>query len=119
MLETFFYLIMNILFFPYLPGISSLTPTETRKQLPTLQSLSHLLHCCSLSLYHVYTFTSAFSKIKKTGLKFGQILDRLLSESDPKPKPGRRETLPPDDDIHRFNNELLDMIDRPVNTIDY
>ena len=33
----------------------------------------------------------------------------------PEPKPGN---IPPDDDIHRFN-ELLDMNDRPVNTNDY
>ena len=46
------------------------------------------------------------------------MIDRLFSDTDPKPKPKRHWSPPPDDDIHRFN-ELLDMIDRPVNTNDY
>lgn len=46
------------------------------------------------------------------------MVDGLFAEYDVKSKPGCRESLPPDDDIHRFN-EVLDMIDRPVNTNDY
>ena len=46
------------------------------------------------------------------------MIDRLFTKGGPKPKPEYHWSPPPDDDIHRFN-ELLDMIDRPVNTYDY
>ena len=46
------------------------------------------------------------------------MINRLISDADPKPKPDRHWSPPPDDDIHQFN-ELLDMIDRPVNTFNY
>ena len=46
------------------------------------------------------------------------MIDRLFTDADPKPKPERHWSPPPDDDIHRFY-ELLDEIDRPVNTDDY
>ena len=46
------------------------------------------------------------------------MIDRLFTDADPKPKPERHWSPPPDDDIHRFN-ELLDVIDCPVNTHDY
>ena len=67
-------------------------------------------------LYHVYTHTKIFSRIEKT--KPGRMIERLLTNTDPKPKPKWHWSPPPDDDIHRFN-ELLDMIDRPINTNDY
>ena len=46
------------------------------------------------------------------------MIDRLFTDVDPKPKTEHHWSPPPDDDIHRFN-ELLDVIDRPVNTYDY
>ena len=46
------------------------------------------------------------------------MIDRQFTETDPKTKPEYQGNPPPDDDIHRFH-ELLDMIDRPVNTNDY
>ena len=46
------------------------------------------------------------------------MIDRLFTDTNRKQKPERHWSPPPDDDIHRFN-ELLDMIDRPVNTYDY
>ena len=46
------------------------------------------------------------------------MIDRLFTDADPKLKPERHWSPPPDDDIHRFN-ELLDVIDGPVNTQDY
>ena len=68
-------------------------------------------------LYHVYTYTGLFSKVKKT--KFGAMMDRLFTYSDQEPKPRqRRHSPPPDNDIHRFD-ELLDQLDCPVNTDDY
>ena len=44
--------------------------------------------------------------------------DRLFTDTDPKPKPERHWSSPPDNDINRFN-DLLDVIDCPVNTHDY
>ena len=44
------------------------------------------------------------------------MIDRLFTDAAPKPK--GHWSPPPDDDIHRLN-ELLDIIDRPVNTNDY
>ena len=61
-------------------------------------------------------YTSVFSKIHKT--KLGRMIDRMFIDADPKPKPDRHWSPPPDDDIHRFY-EFLDEIDRPVNTDDY
>ena len=46
------------------------------------------------------------------------MIDKLFTVSAPKAKPKSHCSSPPDDDIHRFN-ELLDIIDRPVNTSDY
>ena len=65
-------------------------------------------------IYYVYAYSAVFSKFK--GRKAGRMVDRLLSESDTKRKTNQ-SNAPPDDDIHRFN-ELLDIIDRPVNTDD-
>ncbi|MCG8625098.1 MAG: hypothetical protein MJE68_24260, partial [Proteobacteria bacterium] len=63
-----------------------------------------------------YTYTSVFSKVHKT--KLNRMIDGLFTDTDPKSKPDRHWSPPPDDDIHRFN-ELLDMIDRPVDSDDY
>ena len=46
------------------------------------------------------------------------MIDRLLTDTDPKSKPERHCSPPPDDDIHQYY-EILDEIDRPVNTDDY
>ena len=105
-LETFFYL--NILFFAVFTWYSLPNTNRDQKGVAYTSVIISFVALLLIILYHVYTFTSVFSKIKKTS--FGKIFDRLSAESDPKPKPGCRETLPPDDDIHQFN-ELLDMID--------
>jgi hypothetical protein len=68
-------------------------------------------------LYHIYTYTTVFSKIKKTK-PIIMINGLLTNAEEPKCKPRIQISPPPDNDIHRFG-ELLDLIDRPVNTDDY
>ena len=60
---------------------------------------------------------AVFSKIKKTK-PIIMINGLLTNAEEPKCKIRKQITPPPDDDIHRFG-ELLDLIDRPVNTDDY
>ena len=114
-LETFFYL--NILSFAmftwYTLDNSDSSIQEAAAYASVIITLIVLL---LIIINHVYTYTTVFSKIKET--KPGRMIDRLFTDTDPKPKPKRHWSPPPDDDIHRFN-ELLDMIDRPVNTNDY
>ncbi|MCG8623539.1 MAG: hypothetical protein MJE68_16295, partial [Proteobacteria bacterium] len=90
-------------------------PASTRKAAATSVIITFVV-LLLIILYHVYTYTSVFSKIYET--KFGRMIGRLFTDADPKPKPEHHWSPPPDDDIHRFN-ELLDVIDRPVNTHDY
>ena len=46
------------------------------------------------------------------------MIDRLSTETQPKPNPRqRRFSPPPDDDIHRFD-ELMDELDCPIYTDD-
>ena len=70
-------------------------------------------------LYHVYAYTGLFLKVKNT--KFGEMIDRLFTDTHPKPKPRQRCYSPPsDDDNHRFDDRgLLDELDCPVYTGDY
>ena len=115
-LETFFYL--NILFFIIFTWYSLDSPASNQKAAAYTSVATTFIALLLIILYHVYTYTSVFSKIQET--KFGGMIDRLFTDADPKPKPERHSdwSPPPDDDIHRFY-ELLDEIDRPVNTHDY
>ena len=113
-LETFFYL--NILSFAIFTTYTLDNPDKNQEAAAYTSVISTFIVLLLIILYHVYTYTTVFSKIKKT--RPGRIIDRLFTNTDPKPKPKRHWSPPPDDDIHRFN-ELLDMIDRPVNTNDY
>ena len=113
-LETFFYL--NILSFAIFTWHSLGKPNGNQEAAAYTSVIITFIVLLLIILYHVYTYTTFFSKIKKT--KPGRMIDRLFTDTDPKPKPKRHWSPPPDDDIHRFN-ELLDMIDRPVNTNDY
>ena len=113
-LETFFYL--NTLSFVIFTWYSLDNPASNREAAAYTSVIITFIALLLIILYHVYTYTSVFSKIHKT--KLGGMIDRLFTDTDPKPKPERHWSPPPDDDIHRFN-ELLDMIDRPVNTHDY
>ena len=64
--------------------------------------------------YHVYTYTTAFSKIKQT-----KPVSKLRELVTVVAKDRKKElNLPPDDDDHGLR-DLLDFIDRPVNSNDY
>ena len=112
-LEIYFY--FNILSFVLFTWYSLDSPASIRKAAATSVIITFIV-LLLIILYHVYIYTSVFSKIYKT--KLGRMIDKLFTDADPKPKPERHWSPPPDDDIHRFN-ELLDVIDRPVNTYDY
>ena len=107
-LETFFYL--NILSFAIFTWYSLNNLASNQEAAAYTSVILTFITLLLIILYHVYTYTIVFSKIKYTRLD--KMLNRLFAD---KPKPKRP---PPDDDIHQFN-ELLDMIDRPVNTNDY
>ena len=113
-LETFFYL--SILSFVIFPWYSLDSPASDREAAANTSVIITFIVLLLIILYHVYTYTSVFSKIHKT--KLGGMIDRLFTDTNPKPKPERHWSPPPDDDIHQFY-EFLDKIDRPVNTQDY
>ena len=113
-LETSFY--MNILSFAIFTWYSLDNPDSNQEAGAYTSVIITLIVMLLIILYHIYTYTTVCSKAKKT--KLGRMIDRLFTDADPKPKPECHWSPPPDDDIHRFN-ELLDVIDRPVNTYDY
>ena len=113
-LETFFYL--NILSFVIFTWYSLDSPASNREAAAYTSVIVTFIALLLIILYHIYTYTSVFSRIHKT--KLGGMINKMFTDADPKPKPERYWSPPPDDDIHRFN-ELLDMIDHPVNTYDY
>ena len=113
-LETFIYL--NIIFFAIFSWYS-LTNTDSNQEVAAYISVAITFAVLLLIiLYHMYTCTAIFSRVKNTRL--GRMIDKTFAISDPKSKPECNQSQPPDNDIHRFN-ELLDMIDRPINTNDY
>ena len=114
-LETFFYL--NILFFTILTSYSLGNERIHLDAIAYTSVTTTITVFLLIILCHVYTYTTVFSKFKKT--KSGRMIDRLFTDTDPKPNPRlRRWSQPPDDDIHRFD-ELLDELDCPINTDDY
>ena len=112
-LDTFCYL--NILLFAIFTWYTLDNSDSNQEAAAYTSVIITFIVLLLIILYHVYTYTIVFSKIKET--KPVKMIDRLLTDANPKPKP-KRHWSPPPDDIHRFN-ELLDMIDRPVNTNDY
>ena len=115
-LEAFFY--FNLLSFAIFTWYSLDEPNSDKGAAAFTSVTATIVVTIFIILYHMYTYTQLFSNIKKT--KFGGIIDKLLTDTvaDTKVKRERRWSQPPDDDIHRFN-ELLDMIDRPVDSDDY
>ena len=113
-LEIFFYL--NILSVVIFTWYSLDSPASDREAAAYTSVIITFIILLLIILYHIYTYTSVFSKIQ--GTKLGGMIDKLFTDADPKPKPECHWSLPPDDNIHRFK-ELLDVIDRPVSTQDY
>ena len=113
-IEIIFYL--NTLSFVIFTTYCLDSPASDREAAAYTSVIITFIALLLIILYHVYTYTTVFSKIHKT--KLGRMIDRLFIDADPKPKSERHWSPPPDDDIHRFYG-LLDEIDRPVNTYDY
>ena len=116
-LETFFHL--NILIFATLKWYSLENENKYQEAIAYTSVTITIILLLLIILYHVYTYTSLFSRMKETML--GRRMDRLFTDTDPKPKPRVRQlTQPTDDDIHRFDDRnLLDDLDGPVYTGDY
>ena len=113
-LENFFYL--NIFFFTVFTWyyFSKKYADQTIAYTSVTITIVVLL---LIILYHVYTYTSLFSIVKKT--KLGTKLDRLFTDADSEPK-HHYSPPPDDDDNHRFDDrDLMDELDGPVNTDDY
>ena len=113
-LETFFYL--NILSFVIFTWYSLNSLASNWDAAAYTSVITTFIVLLLIILYHVYKYTSVFSKIHKT--KLDVMVNRLFTDADPRLNPERHWSPPPDDDIHQFY-ELLDNIDRPVNTQDY
>ena len=104
----------NLLFFSIFTWYSLSNANLSQRAIAYISILVAIFILVLTILYHVYTYTQLFSVLKKT--RPFQMIHRFLIKTD---KEARRHlSLPPDNDIHRFN-ELLDIIDRPVNTDDY
>ena len=111
-LETFFFL--NLLFFPIFTSYSLSNTHINQEKVAYISVLTVFFVLMFIILYHVYTYTTVFLIIKK--VRVFRMIHTFFIRSDQ--EAARHLSLPPDDDIHRFN-ELLDVIDRPVNTNDY
>ena len=114
-LETFIYL--NILSFAIFTWYSLYNPGSNREAAAYTSVIFTIIILLLIILYHVYAYTTLFSKIKTTTW-LGGTIDRLFIDVDPEPKSEHYLSPPPDNDIHRFG-ELLDMIDHPATTDDY
>ena len=113
-LETIFYL--NILSFAAFTWYC-LGECRNKEAAAYISVIITIIVLLLIILYHIYMYTTVFSKIKKTKLLI--LINGLLTNAEePKCKTRKQISPPPDNDIHRFG-ELLDLIDRPVNTDDY
>ena len=116
-LETFFHL--NILIFATMKWYFLNNENEYQEAIAYIFVTITIILLLLIILYHVYTYTSLFSRVKET--KLSRRMDRLFTDTNPKPQPRVRQLTPPiDDDIHRFDDRnLLDELDGPVYTGDY
>ena len=116
-LETFFHL--NVFIFAILIWYSLDNDNKYQEAIAYTSVTITIILLLLIILYHVYTYTSLFSRVKET--KLGKRMDRLFTDTDPKPQPRVRQlTQPTDDDINRFDDRnLLDDLDVPVYTGNY
>ena len=108
-LETFF--ILNLLLFSIFTWYSLSNANINQRAIAYTSVISAFVTFVLIILYHVYTYTSVFSKFRKVNLS------RMINKY-PGIRARHHQRPPPDDNIHRFN-ELLDMITGPANTNDY
>ena len=106
-LDTFFY--WNILLLAVFTWYSFGKQDNVQKAVSYASGATTFIALLLIILFHVYTYTPLFKKFKKPKI-FEQMFEKLRSRTDKIPKSGP----PPDDDNRRFN-ELLDIIDYPVN----
>ena len=111
-LETYF--LLNLLFLCIFTSYS-LTNTDFNQDIVAYISvLTAFIVLLLIVLYHVYAYTSLFLTIKE--IRPFNMPFKFLIRGDQEAR--HRLSLPPGDDIHRFN-ELLDIFDHPVNTDEY
>ena len=110
-LETFFYL--NILIFTAFTWYC-LGECRNKDAAAYTSVIITFIILLLIILYHVYTYTTVFSKTKQT--KLVNILKKRCIPAANVPK--KELNLPPDDDPHGLH-DLLNIIDRPINTNDY
>ena len=114
-LETFFYL--NMLSFATFIWYSlDKSDNKHAEEAAYTSVIIGFLVLLPIILYHVYTYTSLFSKVKKT--KLGRMINRFFTDGTNHQKLKPKLCLPPDNDICRFD-EILCELDCPVNTDDY
>ena len=95
-------LLFKYLIFAISPGINFSRYSYKNSAAYTSVTIAFLLLLLIIP-FHVYKNTNLFSKIKTT--KFGGMMDKLFTGTDPKPKPRQcRYNPPPDDDIHRLDD---------------
>ena len=116
-LETFFHL--NILIFSTLKWYFLDNDNKYQEAIAYTSVTIPIILLLLIILYHMYTYTSLFSRVKETIL--GRRMNRLFTYTDPKAQSRVRQlTQPTDDDINRFDDRnLLDDLDVPVYTGDY
>ena len=110
LLETFFY--FNILFLAIFiwTSLSNYNTGFNQEPVTYISVITTFIVLLLIILYHIYAYTALFSKLHKT--KFGKRLDKsFTSHSKPKSK---AHALQSSDD-----NELLEMVYRPINTDGY
>ena len=137
LLETFFCL--NILLFAIFTWYSLDNPNSNKEAAAYTSATSTIIVLLLIILYHVYTYASLFSIVKRT--KLGGMIDQKLTSlsgfnwkigigrmmrklSTAKPRLSQRHYSPTpddDDDIHGFDDrgEELNELYGPINTNDY
>ena len=111
-LEVFFYL--NIILFTTFTWYC-LGECRNKKAAAYISVSITFLVLLLIILYHVYTYTSVFSKIKQ--MKFVRKSKKLITSAVSKNQ--KKVNLPLGNDDSHGLHDLLDIIDRPINTNDY